>query len=131
MHTSDSEPLSGPIPGTDTSRDDGGVASDLADAFESAIDGGETPENPESREHGHHGCHGYGGPHHHWKDLSSAQRAGIVVLSAAQLALAGAAAVDLVRRPAAQVRGPKALWGLGLAVNWFGPAAYLLLGRRR
>jgi hypothetical protein len=38
---------------------------------------------------------------------------------------------DLVRRPAAGVRGPKRLWALGFVVQPFGPVAYLLGGRRR
>jgi len=39
--------------------------------------------------------------------------------------------VDLVRRPRAQVRGPKALWMMGLFVQPVGPVAYLALGRRK
>ena len=41
------------------------------------------------------------------------------------------ALVDLVRRPAEQVRGRKAIWAVGLLVQPFGPIAYLGWGARR
>lgn len=66
-----------------------------------------------------------------WSDLTPAQRAGVVTMAAAQLALAGAAWVDLARRPPSQVRGPKAAWALGIAVSWVGPISYFAVGRRR
>ncbi|HUI49840.1 MAG TPA: PLDc N-terminal domain-containing protein [Acidimicrobiia bacterium] len=37
---------------------------------------------------------------------------------------------DLVRRPAATVRGPKLLWFLGCFVQPIGSALYLVAGRR-
>ena len=66
----------------------------------------------------------------HWSDLTPAQQAGIIAAAAAQVALAGAAWWDLAHRPASQVRGPKAAWAAGIAVNWVGPIAYFTLGRR-
>lgn len=66
-----------------------------------------------------------------WSELSPTQRAGIVALGAVEVVLTIAAVRDLRTRPAAQVRGPKPLWGLACAVQPFGPVAYLLLGRRR
>jgi Phospholipase_D-nuclease N-terminal len=65
-----------------------------------------------------------------WSDLTDGQRAAIVVGGAVELVLTTLALVDLVRRPAAQVRGRKALWALGSVVQPVGPVAYLLLGRR-
>ena len=65
-----------------------------------------------------------------WDDLPRWQQAGIVALGAAEVVLTTVAVVDLVRRPKSQVRGPKALWFAGLAVQPFGPVSYLLLGRR-
>jgi len=47
-----------------------------------------------------------------------------------QLALAVAAWVDLARRPADQVNGRKGLWAAVIAVNWVGPIAYFVKGRR-
>jgi hypothetical protein len=66
-----------------------------------------------------------------WEDLPSWQQAAIVALGAVEIVLTTKATVDLVRRPRGQVRGPKALWALGFAVQPFGPMAYLALGRRR
>jgi hypothetical protein len=65
-----------------------------------------------------------------WADLSPAERTGVVTIGSIQLALAATAWVDLARRPAAQVNGPKAAWALAIAVNFVGPIAYFLRGRR-
>ncbi|WP_372698860.1 hypothetical protein [Arthrobacter sp. JSM 101049] len=66
-----------------------------------------------------------------FKDLGTGAKIGVVVLSAAQLALQGAALKDLKERPAAQVKGPKILW-FGLSfMNFAGPCAYFLIGRRK
>jgi hypothetical protein len=64
-----------------------------------------------------------------WDDLSRQQRTAIVVGAAVELVLTTVALSDLARRPAAQVRGPKALWAVGCFVQPVGPVAYLLLGR--
>lgn len=66
-----------------------------------------------------------------WNELSDAQKTSIIVGAAAELALAGAAWADLARRPAQQVRGPKAAWALAIAVNFVGPISYFAFGRRR
>ena len=65
-----------------------------------------------------------------WSDLSRGQRAAIVAGAAVEVVLTCVAIVDLVPRPGSQVRGPKALWLLGCAVQPFGPLAYLTAGRR-
>jgi hypothetical protein len=65
-----------------------------------------------------------------WSELSSGQRAGIVAGAAVELVLTTVALVDLARRPADQVRGPKGLWALGCFVQPVGPVAYLAFGRR-
>ncbi len=66
-----------------------------------------------------------------WSDLTPGQRIGTILLGAVQLLLFGAAELDIRRRPSWQVRGPKALWA-GLAfVNFAGPIAYFLFGRKR
>jgi hypothetical protein len=51
---------------------------------------------------------------------------GVVV----QFGLQAAALWDLRRRPAAGVRGPKQLWAVAAFVNFLGPVAYFVLGRR-
>jgi hypothetical protein len=66
-----------------------------------------------------------------WKDMSARGRVGVILLAAGQLALKTLAWRDLTKRPADQVRGPKAIWYLGTLVNFFGAVAYLLVGRRR
>ncbi len=45
--------------------------------------------------------------------MSGGQRAAIVAGAAVELVLTTTALVDRARRPAAQVRGSKALWALG------------------
>ena len=64
-----------------------------------------------------------------WSELSGGQRVAIVALASVELALTATALVDLARRPADQVRGPKALWALGCFVQPVGPVAYLAIGR--
>lgn len=65
-----------------------------------------------------------------WRELSIRQRIGTVLLGAVQLALFGAAQVDISRRRESQVRGPKAAWRAIALVNFFGPVAYFAFGRR-
>jgi hypothetical protein len=66
-----------------------------------------------------------------WSDLDPQQRVMIMIGGVIQLALLGATLFDLRRRPAEQIRGPKKLW-FGLAfVNYVGPIAYFLFGRKR
>ena len=59
------------------------------------------------------------------------QRFGTLVVAPVELALTATAALDLARRPSAQIRGPKALWWLGILVQPVGPIAYLKWARRR
>lgn len=66
-----------------------------------------------------------------WRDFTPAQKATIVAAGAVEVVLTTVALVDLVRRPSAQVRGPKLVWVAGCAVQPVGPVAYLVLGRRR
>ncbi len=65
-----------------------------------------------------------------WSDLSSAQQTAILTLASIELSLTVTAAVDLVRRPAAQVHGRKGVWALALFVQPVGPIAYLWTHRR-
>lgn len=58
-------------------------------------------------------------------------RTAIVLGWLAELVVTAVALRDLVRRPAAKVRGPKPLWGIGLFVQPVGSPLYLLWGRRR
>lgn len=65
-----------------------------------------------------------------WKDLSRTNRFRIVVLAAAQLGLQFIALRDLAKRPAEQVNGAKAKWVALSFLNFAGPIAYLVVGRR-
>jgi hypothetical protein len=70
-------------------------------------------------------------PRKSWSDLTPPQKAGAVVLGALQLTLLIAALVDIRRRPAEEINGSKRMW-TGLAfVNFVGPIAYFLFGRKR
>ena len=70
------------------------------------------------------------GPQRRGTDLTTAQRSAGGGVGAAQVTLTAAAYRDLVRRPAEQVNGTKLAWGLALLVNWVGPIAYFLDGRK-
>jgi uncharacterized protein DUF5652 len=68
-----------------------------------------------------------------WQALAPGQRAGFIAVAAIDISLRIWALADLARRPAAQVRGPKAVWAVGLSlVNSAGvlPVTYLTVGRR-
>lgn len=65
-----------------------------------------------------------------WDQLTRRQRAAIITAGGIQLSLHAAALVDLWRRPADQVRGSKKLWVPVSFVNFAGPIAYFVAGRR-
>jgi len=67
-----------------------------------------------------------------WSDLSPGTRKTIIVLGVAEAALKAAAAIDMKRRPADQIRGPKWAWAAGLVINSAGvvPLSYFVFGRR-
>jgi len=65
-----------------------------------------------------------------WHDLSASARLRITILGVVQLALLAAALWDLRRRPANQINGNKKMW-YGLAfINYVGPIAYFIFGRK-
>jgi hypothetical protein len=69
-----------------------------------------------------------------WSDLSKRSRTLITGAALAEASLKAAALVDIKRRPAAEIRGPKWIWAaIVVVVNSFGlaPLSYFLLGRRR
>lgn len=69
-----------------------------------------------------------------WSDLSERTRRLIIVAAVADGILKGAALLDIKRRPANQIRGPKWLWAPVVAVvNSAGlvPISYFVFGRRR
>jgi phospholipase D-like protein len=66
-----------------------------------------------------------------WSDLSTAQRGAIVAAGVVQNGLLVAALIDIRRRPARKVRGPKRRWAAASFVSWAGPIAYFTYGRKR
>jgi hypothetical protein len=69
-----------------------------------------------------------------WSDLSERTRRLLIVAGVAEASLKAAALIDLKRRPTSQIRGPKWVWAMVLAlVGSFGalPLAYFAFGRRR
>jgi hypothetical protein len=69
--------------------------------------------------------------HKRWDELSSEQQTSIVVGSIIEVVLTTAALIDLARRPAELVRGPKWVWAAGAFVQPVGPVAYFAFGRRK
>jgi len=68
-----------------------------------------------------------------WSDLSPGTRRLIIVTAVAESIIKGAALIDIKRRPANQIRGPKWLWvPVIVVVNSAGvvPISYFLFGRR-
>jgi hypothetical protein len=68
-----------------------------------------------------------------WSDLSERTRKLIIVTAVAESVLKTAALIDIKRRPASQIRGPKWLWAPVVAVvNSAGvvPISYFVFGRR-
>lgn len=68
-----------------------------------------------------------------WRDLNPRVRQAILLAGAFEAGLRVAALIDLSRRPAAEVHGPKKLWGAAIAVVNSGgavPILYLLHGRK-
>ncbi|MCH9815050.1 MAG: PLDc N-terminal domain-containing protein [Actinomycetia bacterium] len=64
-----------------------------------------------------------------WSELSKKQRTAISALIAVEAVVTTVAVVDLARRPAEQVRGPKPLWLTGFLFQPLGPVLYLTVGR--
>jgi hypothetical protein len=68
-----------------------------------------------------------------WSDLDERTRRLLITAAVADGALRVAALIDIKRRPASQIRGPKQAWAAVVAVvNSAGviPISYFLFGRR-
>ena len=69
-----------------------------------------------------------------WGDLSGRSRRLLIAAGVAEATLKVAALIDIKRRPASQIRGPKWIWAAVMVfVASFGaaPLAYFAFGRRR
>lgn len=63
-------------------------------------------------------------------ELSTTAQVGLVAVVVAEVSGKIASWIDLRRRPAEAVRGPRCAWALAQFINGFGPAAYWAFGRR-
>jgi hypothetical protein len=69
-----------------------------------------------------------------WSDLSPRTRRLLTIAAVAEGILKLAALIDIKRRPASQIRGPKWLWAVVVAVVSSAgvvPISYFVLGRRQ
>lgn len=66
-----------------------------------------------------------------WKDLSPTAKFGTIAAAVVQLSLLVAAQTDITRRPAAEIRGSKAMWRVATLVNFVGPGSYFTFGVKR
>lgn len=66
-----------------------------------------------------------------FKELSTGAQISAIITAIIQLTLMIAALRDLRKRPTEQIRGSKKLWVLASFINFFGPIAYFLFGRRK
>jgi hypothetical protein len=66
-----------------------------------------------------------------WSDLTPGQQNAIKILAVTDLIAKIVMLIDIRRRPANLIRGPKRLWRAAAAVNTLGPLAYFTLGRRK
>ena len=65
-----------------------------------------------------------------WQDMSGPQKFGVVTGGIIQLVLASLAWSDLAHRPAKKVNGPKGIWAAVISINYAGPIAYFIGGRK-
>ncbi len=66
-----------------------------------------------------------------WSDMSTQQRQGLGVLALLQITLLALAQWDLTRRSDDEINGSKLLWRALVFINFFGPIAYFIFGRKR
>jgi hypothetical protein len=73
-------------------------------------------------------------PPRQWSDLSEPTRKLIIAAGVVDGALRVAALIDIIRRPASQIRGRKPVWAVAVTVVSSAgilPISYVVLGRRR
>lgn len=69
--------------------------------------------------------------HKRWQDLTNLQKLAIVLLSILQFALLAVALWDIQQRSTNQINGSRQLWIAAVFLNFFGPIAYFIWGRKR
>lgn len=65
-----------------------------------------------------------------WGELTTGQQKAIQYAAVLQMALLAAALWDMWHRPADEINGDRRLWTLASFVNFVGPIAYFLFGRK-
>ena len=65
-----------------------------------------------------------------WQDLSVQTKMRIVIMGVVQVVLLAAALWDIRRRPATEIRGRKVAWLAVSFINFVGPIAYFIFGRK-
>lgn len=66
-----------------------------------------------------------------WNELNKQTKYAIILLAIAQFSLQVAALRDISRRTPAEVNGDKRAWVAASFINFAGPAAYFLRGRKQ
>ena len=70
-------------------------------------------------------------PHRRWSELRPLTRALITVGAVLQIGLLAAAQADIRRRSPDQLNGPRWVWATVSFINFVGPIAYFVFGRRK
>ena len=73
-------------------------------------------------------------PRRQWSDLSERTRGLLIAAAVVEGVLKVAALIDIKRRPASQIRGPKWLWAsvvVGIGSAGVVPISYFVVGRRQ
>lgn len=65
-----------------------------------------------------------------WKELSAGKRRTLVALAVAQVALISIVHADIARRDERELTASKRAWRLISLIDFVGPLAYFLAGRR-
>ena len=66
-----------------------------------------------------------------WSDLTPTQKTGTALLVGAQVIMLAAALLNISRQPEEQLTGSRRLWTVLSFVNFIGPIAYFLWGRKK
>jgi len=66
-----------------------------------------------------------------WQEFSPNQRKALVAGGTMQLLLLGSALLDIRRRTSDELLGGRRLWLPVVFINFIGPIAYFLIGRKR
>ncbi len=66
-----------------------------------------------------------------WNELTTTQQISIIVMAIVQVGLLLAALIDIRRRTPDEINGSKRLWTAVAFINFIGPIAYFIFGRKR